>query len=244
MDGDMVASIFRPLIKVPIIIAIAFLALNIFSFSISYLRLVSALNSLQQIAMENNYIPSNEMTSFKKYMEGLDTKFLGDFVITIDQSGNSKTYTYKSNGDIWNPEDNTWQTQAGTWSESGSGNVRKQYGSPITCTITADYHFITPLQYGQVPNADLHNVDSNNIRQQVAVNSPVDTSDKLHYGNANIVGNPGNDTSYEVNGFTSGQTDTSNNSGARSNFAIRIIPKNILKVSTSVVGMQYYSDLG
>ena len=58
--GDSVKFIFKTLIKVPVIVMVSFIIFNIFSWTISYFKLVGASYTIMQVGMENNFIPAKD----------------------------------------------------------------------------------------------------------------------------------------------------------------------------------------
>lgn len=79
--GDTVKSIFMTLIKVPIIIAVVFFCLDVFAFATSYFRLLGVSYTLQNVVMENNFIPDSELASLENYLSTLETSMLRDIEI-------------------------------------------------------------------------------------------------------------------------------------------------------------------
>lgn len=124
--SDGVKFIFKTLIKVPIIICVSFFIFNIFAFTVSYFRIVSASNTIQQAVMDNNYLIESDKETFNKYLGDLGTACLTDIKLIIDTDGND-----------YNP---------GTYTEH---NVRKQYGHTVTCGVTARFRPIIPLMYNE-----------------------------------------------------------------------------------------------
>lgn len=115
--SDGVKFIFKTLIKVPIIILVAFGIFNLFAFSLSYFKLLGFSYVAMQTAVENNYIPTSESTTLTNYLNSLETTILENPTLTCD-----------------------------TDTASGAIDNRKvQYGTPIRITVSAHYKFIWPL---------------------------------------------------------------------------------------------------
>lgn len=114
--SDSVKSIFKILIKIPVIIAISYLILNVFAFGISYVRLLSISYSIMQVAMENNYLPENEMNVIKEH--------INEIAPAGDTGG------ILQNGKII----------------TTGGNNRKQYGEQVTVGIQADFKWLVPFE--------------------------------------------------------------------------------------------------
>lgn len=84
--NDTVKFIFKTLIKVPIIIFVAFFAFNIFSWVISYFKLVSASYTVMQVGLENNFIPAKEQESINKYLDTLNNAVMTNVRIDGESS--------------------------------------------------------------------------------------------------------------------------------------------------------------
>lgn len=115
---DNVKFIFKTLIKVPVIILISYAIFNIFAFSFSYFRLLGFSYVAMQTAVENNYIPEEEMNTLTNYLNSLETDVLTDLSIFCD-------------------------TDIST--SNTADNNKTQYGTPITIQVRAHYNFIWPL---------------------------------------------------------------------------------------------------
>ena len=88
--ADSVKFIFKTLVKVPVIIMVSFLIFNVFSWTISYFKLVGASFTVMQVGMENNYIPAEEEAAINSYLSSLETGVMGNVRITGEP-----TYRYK-----------------------------------------------------------------------------------------------------------------------------------------------------
>jgi len=87
MEGS-VKFIFKTLVKVPAIIIVCYIFFNIFSFVLSYFKLVSASYTIMQVGMENNYIPSRQEQSIKNYLSTLNTGVLSNVRIAGERTYN------------------------------------------------------------------------------------------------------------------------------------------------------------
>lgn len=85
--SDTVKSVFKILIKVPIIIGVVFLVFDVFAFVTSYFRLLSVSYTIQNVVIENNYIPDSEANSINDYLDGLETTMLRDVRIVNGEVG-------------------------------------------------------------------------------------------------------------------------------------------------------------
>ena len=131
-----VTWIFRTLIKVPIIIMTSFVILNIFAFTVSYFRIVGASNTIQQVVMDNNFIPAHELETFNNYLASLETAYLQDIKVVIDTDVDDTTSTPSDNIAPYMDDDSLIIS-----------NHKRQYGNVADCGVTARYKFILPLQY-------------------------------------------------------------------------------------------------
>lgn len=128
--SDSVKGIFKILIKVPVIIAISYLIFNLFAFSVSYFKLLGVSYSVMQIAMENNYIPDNEIQTITKdpssnpsgkfLQYNYNTNLLSDVKIVCDTSGHE--------------------------ADSLVNNTRKQYGNNINVGVVGTYTWLVPFR--------------------------------------------------------------------------------------------------
>lgn len=83
--SDSVKFIFRIILKVPILIVIAYAIFNAFGFGVSYFRMLGLSYVALQTAVENNYIPPDEESSLNRYMQNnLSTDILQNVSFTAD----------------------------------------------------------------------------------------------------------------------------------------------------------------
>lgn len=137
-----IASIFKILIKIPIIISVSYLILNVFAFALCYFKILGASYSLQQIVMENNYLPTNEAKAFDNYLDGLESSFLDNITAVV--------YT----------DNPTEGSSTGRDSRTGSvltktnyvvgNNKRSQYGDTAYVGIVSDFHAMWPFSYKEL----------------------------------------------------------------------------------------------
>lgn len=123
-----VKFIFKTLLRVPIIILVCFAVLNVFAFGLSYFKLLGVAYVSMQTAIENNYIPVQEYTTLKGYLDKQETQMLENINLTCI-TGNA----------VSTVDPNT----LGTFDEQY--NIRYQYGAPVTVTVSAHYRFVWPL---------------------------------------------------------------------------------------------------
>lgn len=128
--SDSVKGIFKILIKVPVIIAVSYLIFNLFAFTVSYFKLLGVSYSVMQIAMENNYIPTNEIqtitedpstTPSGKFMQlRYNTNLLQNVRIVCDTTG--------------------------TTADSLVNNKKRQYGNNISVGVIGTYTWLVPFR--------------------------------------------------------------------------------------------------
>lgn len=88
--GDSVKFIFKTLIKVPVIVMVSFIIFNIFSWTISYFKLVGASYTIMQVGMENNFIPAKDEVIINNYLDTLNTGVLTNVQIAGESSYRTK----------------------------------------------------------------------------------------------------------------------------------------------------------
>ena len=174
---DSVKFIFKTLFKVPIIILVSYAIFNIFAFSYSYFKILGFSYVAMQTAVENNYIPADEMNTLTTYLNSMETGVLTDLSLLCDT-------------DI---------STANT-----ADNNKTQYGTPITIQVRAHYNFIWPLMpseqksngvaaeglAGNTVGSDLTDDQLEQLREQYEQNSNSYDSSKDTFqqnDNANIV---------------------------------------------------------
>ena len=180
--SDGVKFIFKTLLKVPIIILVTYAIFNAFAFSLSYFKILGFSYVAMQTAVENNYLPTQELNTLTTYLTDLETEMLKDTSLTIDT-------------DLTSP--NT------------ADNNKVQYGTTVKITVRAHYDFIWPLQpveqrtgaaaggmNNQNIGSELSEAQMDQLRQQYADNtgsydaqqSNANLADVYGYNdNANIV---------------------------------------------------------
>lgn len=113
-----VKFIFKTLIKVPVIILASYLVINILAFTFTYVKLLGFSYVVQQVAVENNYIPPEEIITLTNYLATLETDFVDNIELVLKD---------EENGDIL------------------PANEKRQYGMPVTVGVKAHYRFLMPL---------------------------------------------------------------------------------------------------
>lgn len=101
--SDNVKFIFKTLLKVPIIIFVMYFVFNLFVFALTYFRALGVSYVVMQTAVENNYIPEQEMNTLQNYANSLSTEMAPSWRVvgsTVKQQYGKVTtcgveYTYK-----------------------------------------------------------------------------------------------------------------------------------------------------
>lgn len=138
-----VSFIFRTLIKVPIIIMVSFFIFNIFAFTISYFKVIGAVNAIQQVAIDNNFLPQEDVATFEEYLaQEVETTYLQNAQIIINTDGDDFDKKFiNADGQREDVDMSNFDPH------DLSVNERKQYGNTITVGVTAEYRFIWPLMH-------------------------------------------------------------------------------------------------
>lgn len=129
---DGVKFIFKTLIKVPVIIFVSYLIFNLFSYTVAYFRLYSAAQVVNDVVMENNYIPSNMVQELKTYM---DDNVSSNLLVLSNTSIPGVTVETSKDGASYNNAIDT----------SGHGTGRVQYGGTAKVTVQGRLIWLNPL---------------------------------------------------------------------------------------------------
>lgn len=125
--SDSVKFIFKTLIKVPCIIFVAYLVLNIFAFCFTYFRMLGFSYVVMQTAVENNYLPTNEYTQLNNYLNSIsNTAFCENATILVNDSDDPG---YVSS----------------ILPAYGHTYSRRQYGGTVRVGVSFDFRMIWPL---------------------------------------------------------------------------------------------------
>lgn len=87
---SMVKGVFKVLLAVPVIIAVVFLIFNLFSLATSYFRLLGLSYAVQNVAMENNYIPDTEYGQLTNHFQSLETAILRNVRFTDENEARTR----------------------------------------------------------------------------------------------------------------------------------------------------------
>ena len=146
--SDEVKFIFKTLIKVPIMIFVAYVILNIFAFFFIYFKALGMSYVIMQTAVENNYLPTTELRTLYSTINGWNNgqpngiPMVENASIVLDYNGNTPVV----------------MTNINDTSPSGTDDARyrRQYGKNVTCGLTLNYTIIWPLSHREtLEGADL-----------------------------------------------------------------------------------------
>lgn len=126
--NDSVKFIFRTLLKVPIIILVSYFIFNIFAFAFTYFRLLGFSYVAMQTVVENNFIPPEEAQTLQNYLDSLETSIVSNLQVGCDTNTSNDAASGGAAMDL-----------------DGGENVRVQYGTPVTVTVSARYTWVFPL---------------------------------------------------------------------------------------------------
>lgn len=152
--SDEVKFIFKTLIKVPIMIFVAYVILNIFAFFFIYFKALGMSYVVMQTAVENNYLPTSELQTIYNYVDSWnDIAMVEDAKIVIYDDGTT-IHTMNSLGDT-----------AATYGENDA-RQRKQYGKNVTCGVTLNYTIVWPLSHRETlvgADLDINSADNTGV---------------------------------------------------------------------------------
>lgn len=182
--SDEVKFIFKTLLKVPVIILVSFMVLNIFAFFFIYFKVLGLSYVIMQTAVENNYLPVSELSVLCEYVhEFEDIPMVTNSAIIVAKSGNTYSYvqsptdmtvlnsTLDYDGDgiaesdaSHNAEGSSQAAFSGTTKNyirydmtAGTPNTalkKQQYGKKVTVGAHCGYKLVWPLSYEQTFKGD------------------------------------------------------------------------------------------
>lgn len=159
---DGVKFIFKTLLKVPIYIVVAFGIFNIFAFCFIYFRMLGVSYVVQQTAIENNYLPKQQVITLMNYIGSISNIEMVDHVgIIIGQVGDDADYADSNdinyvfitqNGfNAADPASSTYFcTKGGSAAPTVNALQKRQYGGTVTVGVCARYKFVWPLDHATV----------------------------------------------------------------------------------------------
>ena len=178
--SDGVKFIFKTLIKIPVIIAVAYGIFNIFAFCFIYFKMLGISYVVMQTAVENNYLPEQELTQLYNYVKQMENEIYmirnADIVVGVSDTGSYNV----TNGNMAAQFEN-------------DARRKQQYGKQVTVGVTCEYVFIWPLDYRAAGDGKAEQVAglsgksgevdlgfSNEALQQAGVNGgPIETNNNI-----------------------------------------------------------------
>lgn len=125
--NDSVKFIFKTLIKVPILVFVFYFVFNIFAFTHTYFKVLGLSYVVMQTAVENNYLPPQELGTLQDYMDSItNTGVATNGMILVNSINDPLT---------------------------DDATIRRQYGEEVAIGVSVEYKFIWPL----LPNEQLAN---------------------------------------------------------------------------------------
>lgn len=169
--------IFKTLLRVPIFIFASYFIFNLFAFTVTYFRLMSVSQMVMQVAVENNYLPEEELNTLEAYLDGLESDMLQNAKIVVGV-----------NGDEYLTTDSP---QLGTEQDA---RYKRQYGKEVTCGVSAQYVFIWPLMPKQQISGEFNGIDGTGFGGYLSEselenmrNSAVEDGGSISTNNINLV---------------------------------------------------------
>lgn len=139
--SEEVKFIFKTLLKVPIIIFVSFFIFNIFAFFFIYFKTLGVSYVVMQVAVENNYLPAEELQSLYDYVNSFkDAEMVQDAAIIVGKKADGSYLTMTNRNDI-------------NATEAIDARKRRQYGNKVLCGVYVNYELIWPLDYSETLNA-------------------------------------------------------------------------------------------
>lgn len=93
--ADNVKFIFKTLLQVPIIVFFCYLIFNIFAFAHSYFQALGLSYVVMQTAVENNYIPDQEMSTLRTYANSLGSEMANNYqIVAYCSDGQNRKQQY------------------------------------------------------------------------------------------------------------------------------------------------------
>lgn len=142
--SDSVKFIFTTLMKVPILIFIAYGIFNLFAFCFVFFKMLGVSYVVMQTAIENNYLPHTELLTLYEYVDSFnDITMIENASIIVGGTGLD---TASPNYVAMSGATDTTATLSQT-ANSSDARRKVQYGHTVTIGVTCDYVFIWPLTY-------------------------------------------------------------------------------------------------
>lgn len=166
--SDEVKFIFKTLLKVPVIIVVSFIILNIFAFFFIYFKVLGLSYVVMQTAVENNYLPPTEVSTLNNYVKQWESTSPGgipmvtESFIIVAKSGDAYKY-YDPTATVYHVDIQNAEGSGGifgstrTYTPASPGEVNTalkkiQYGKSVTVGVHCGYRLVWPLGYKETIN--------------------------------------------------------------------------------------------
>lgn len=143
---DSIKGVISIIIKMMVIIASMYIVFNVVAFISSYFRIMGASYSLQQIVMENNYLPEAELNAFQGYLDSIETTFTPDMhVVVFTDRGPGETDSF------WRLDEDSVPGEYTDYESLFNANVneRVQYGTTIYVGVCSDFKAMFPFMFNE-----------------------------------------------------------------------------------------------
>lgn len=145
-SSGMIMTVLRQFLKIIWFTFLFYLITNVIGFFLAYMRVSSASYALQQKAMENNFIPEEEMEAFQMHLNNLKSAYVQDLHIVV--------YTDKGPGEtgaFWRKDEDEVPVDYTDYSVFFKDNVneRVQYGHTIYVGVACDFRALFPFLYNE-----------------------------------------------------------------------------------------------
>lgn len=138
---DGIKYIFKTLLKVPIIIVVAYFIFNIFAFCFIYFKMLGASYIVMQTAVENNYLPATELATLHNYINQFNNiEMVSNAALIVGDDGTNLVVYDGVTTDPTVPEGLT----------TSDARRKTQYGHNVTVGVTCRFLPVWPLQHGRV----------------------------------------------------------------------------------------------
>lgn len=135
--SDDLKFVVKTLLRIPIIIFFSYLVFNIMCFFFIYFRMLGFSYIIMQTAVENNYLPTQELTTLTTYMSDLD----GHDGVN-DANG---VYMVENAGIIVGMNGSTPVYANSAGYATNDARVKRQYGHEVTVGVACDYKMVWPF---------------------------------------------------------------------------------------------------
>lgn len=127
--SDDLKFIVKTLLRVPVIIFFSYLVFNVIFFFFIYFRMLGFSYIVMQTAVENNYLPTQELTTLQTTLDGYNSIPMvetGTARVIVGMNGSNPVHV----GDAFVADD---------------ARQKRQYGHSVTIGVECDYKMIWPF---------------------------------------------------------------------------------------------------